>query len=204
MKVLVLLHPSYILRGQWALEPAQVLYLKRLRRWLAGEPLPSIKPTELPPGAIINPTLEQVAEYVYHPTIAEGVAVDIECAGNVLVAIGMCRVADEVPICVPFRRQGGDPWWPSDMAEAILFHIDYVLGSTKIPKMFQNGAAFDIPMLESWGFTVNNYTFDTMIAAHTAFPEMPKGLQFLGILYGGMPLWKNMVKTAKDETEDGK
>ena len=52
------------------------------------------------------------------------------------------------------------------------------------------------------GFTVQNYAFDTMLAQHIAYPELPKGLEFVANLYAGLGGWKKMVKT--DSEGEGK
>jgi hypothetical protein len=62
------------------------------------------------------------------------------------------------------------------------------------PKVFHNGQAFDIPYLEDLGFEVNGYAGDTLLMAHLALPELPKGLQFLATLYCRLPMWKRLVE----------
>ena len=62
-------------------------------------------------------------------------------------------------------------------------------------KIFQNGV-FDIHFLAvQCGIHVQPPIDDTMIAHHLMYPEMLKGLGFLGSMYcGAQEYWKDMVK----------
>ena len=91
------------------------------------------------------------------------------------------------------------PQW-SVAEEAYLWkRLSTILSSPKIHKIFQNGI-FDVHFLMTrCGIHVKPITpemfEDTMIAHSIMFPEMLKGLGFLGSLYcGSQQYWKNMVK----------
>ena len=200
-----ILHPSYIMRGQWALEPAQVAYLKRALKIAKGWDPPLEDVTACPPGCVLQPTLGDLDDW---RTGLEGcadrrVAADLECAGPVLLGVGLMRFEDEVGIYVPFRHHLADTYWRTykDCGKAAVW-LDGVLSDPTIPKVFQNGQAFDVPYLQDIGFEVQGYEDDTMIMQHVAYPEMPKGLEYLGILYAGLPAWKWLAKVA--DQGDGK
>lgn len=74
--------------------------------------------------------------------------------------------------------------------------VQRVLGNPASKKIVQNGAAFDIPfMLMNIGIVVRGLIEDTMIAHHVMFPDLPKGLGFLGSIYcGSQEYWKDAVK----------
>lgn len=57
-------------------------------------------------------------------------------------------------------------------------------------KIFHNGGAFDIPMLELNGFKVENYWWDTMVVQHVMWPELPKALDYLVSVYTRQPYYK--------------
>lgn len=201
--VVPILHPAYILRGLFGLEPAQVLYLKRVRKILDGwePPQPSVE--EGPPGALTHPTLEQMFQWKgeLERLPDRTLAVDIENAGDFLLCVGFCRVADEQSLCVPLRKQGGEPWWEWEDLREVVGWLCAILEDPSIPKVFHNGQAHDVPVLERLGFEVRGYAGDTLIMQHVAYPEMPKRLEFIGILYSGMPAWKWLSRGADEEGE---
>jgi len=63
-----------------------------------------------------------------------------------------------------------------------------------IPKVAQNGL-FDGWFLASFSdIFVENYIHDTMVAQHCAYPELPKGLDFLASIYTREPYYKDEGK----------
>jgi DNA polymerase I-like protein with 3'-5' exonuclease and polymerase domains len=70
-----------------------------------------------------------------------------------------------------------------------------VLGNPNSVKVVQNGA-FDINfLLTRCGIEVRGPIEDTMIAHHIQYPELQKGLGFLGSIYcGSQAYWKDMIK----------
>lgn len=80
--------------------------------------------------------------------------------------------------------------------------IQKVLGNPNSIKIVQNGM-FDIPfLLTRNGIEVRGPIHDTMVAHSIMYPELPKGLGFLGSVYcGAQEYWKEMVKFSniKDE-----
>ena len=103
-------------------------------------------------------------------------------------------MADEVALCCPFLGQGGVQYWkPQELPVAVAW-CDDILGDPDIPLCFQNGQAFDVPILTRMGFRVSGYTFDTMLAQRYAYPELPADLQFIANLYGDLIPWKWLLK----------
>jgi len=193
MYVVPILHPAYILRGMWALDPVQPEYLALALALARGELTPPLV-ERAPPHAIIEPTLEDLAQWKAGPA---GVAVDIETAGPHLVCIGFARADDEAYICIRFRKQGAKKAY-EDLMPYIEFAYD-LLADPNVPKIFHNGQEFDVPQLVDAGFVVNNFNFDTLIAHHILWAEMPKRLEFLASAYCGVPGWKYLV----NEDEQG-
>ena len=81
--------------------------------------------------------------------------------------------------------------------------IQGVLGNPNSTKVIQN-SMFDVPfLLTRNGITVRGSIHDTMIAHSIMFPELQKGLGFLGSIYcGSQEYWKDTVKfkNIKDES----
>lgn len=64
---------------------------------------------------------------------------------------------------------------------------------SKLPKVNQN-IKYDWSVLENYGFDINNIIGDTMLMAHTIYPELPKGLDFLNSIYTDLPYYKDEGK----------
>ncbi len=92
-----------------------------------------------------------------------------------------------------------EPQWTVQEEAVIWKWFAKILGDEEIYKVFQNGI-FDVHFLMTrCGVHVRPITpemfEDTMIAHSIMFPEMLKGLAFLGSLYcGSQQYWKNMVR----------
>jgi hypothetical protein len=197
------LHPAYLLRGQWKHEPAQIHYLRLVRRLLEGEEFEAFDPDQpLPAKANLYPSVEEIEGWLSNPYNDDGVAIDIENAGPHLICVGIYRLYDESYICVRFRRQGGSPWWYGKDLERVVQAFAEFLADPEVPKCYHNGQAHDIPYLEYLGFKPAGYAFDTMIASHCAYSEMPKGLEYLSVLLVGAQPWKHLTK--EEDLEEGK
>lgn len=72
--------------------------------------------------------------------------------------------------------------------------IQQVLGNPDSVKVVQNGM-FDIPfLLNNCSIEVRGPIHDTMVAHSILYPDLPKGLGFLGSIYcGSQEFWKDMV-----------
>lgn len=93
--------------------------------------------------------------------------------------------------------------WTLDEELLIWRGVQAVLGNRASKKVIQNGM-FDIPfLLTRNGLVVRGEIHDTMIAHSIMYPELPKGLGFLGSIYcGSQEYWKDTVKfkNIKDES----
>ncbi len=61
------------------------------------------------------------------------------------------------------------------------------------PLLFQNGM-YDLQYLYKMGFRPRACLEDTMLLHHSLFPELQKGLGFLGSVYSNEAAWKLMRK----------
>ena len=142
----------------------------------------------------IEPTLGDMrAWWGQHGAKAERLAVDIETTGSRLIScIGFAADGTRA-ICVPFIdwRRPGASWWPSTAEEIEAWEIVRQWLDSPIPKVFHNGA-YDVSWL--WGLynlPIRAWRDDTMLAHHVLYPELPKGLEFVGASYCSPPLpWK--------------
>lgn len=204
---LPIIHPAAILRGQFHEEPAQVTYLRRARelfenRW---EP-PNVQ--ENPPDSLWIPTLETLATFDSQIRVGawDCLSVDIENAGNYIILLGLTLMnlqagAVGLSLSLPFRCRYGERYWQnrSDHDRATEYLGDW-LANPHLAKLFQNGLAHDIPLLEETGFVVAGEVWDTMTTSHYAYPEMRKGLSYNAALYLGVGNWKVLLDE-EDESE---
>lgn len=197
-----ILHPAGIMRGAWAEEPFQIITLERARRVAERGSWTIDDPTLPPPGALLDPTLDQVRSW-FAAAGPDGVTVDIETAGRHIVCVGLCRVRDLVPIVIHFLGVDGKLYWPEESWAEVRSLLGACLADPTIPLIFHNGQAFDVPILEGQGFKVGGYLWDTLLMQHIAYPEMAKGLEHCARLYCGVNGWKHILGST-DETGEWK
>lgn len=116
-------------------------------------------------------------------------ACDIEVENFEVSAISFA-ITPETSVSFPM----GKSYWTEDEEVQMWYWINKLL-NTGADKYFQNGI-FDVAFLATQcGIHVAQPIHDTMIAHHIMYPEMLKGLGFLGSLYcGSQEYWKDMVK----------
>lgn len=122
-------------------------------------------------------------------------AVDIEVTNFEVSCISLANRAN-VAVVIPigktvFKPQG----WTLEEEFLIWRALQRLLGNDDIPKVLQNGI-FDIQfLLANIGLEVRGEILDTMIGHSCLWPDLPKGLGFLGSIYcGAQEYWKDMVK----------
>lgn len=192
-----LVHPAAIVRGLWEYDHVQVHNLERAREFV--EHGHHTQPAY--PEPILFPTLDELRTFLVGP-VDDGVAIDIETAGAYIICVGLTRLADLAHVACRFLTRGGTLYWNpwTDFYTATELLYDFL--ASPVPKWFHNGQAFDVPHLESLGFTVAEPILDTMLAHKTALAGLPAGLQFCATYHLGMPVWKDMVN--EDEEVQGK
>lgn len=198
-----IVHPASIMRKRWALEPAQISYLKRL----AADPAPTlVDVSQPPPNTVENPTLDELREFCeLLGADRPAVVFDVENAGPHLVCCGMLALdaagnPDE-GVCFRFRHAGGAPWWPWEQHLEVVRLLDDILRDEHLTKIGHFILQHDIPLLEFNGFEVRGPVLDTSVLCHSTHSELPKGLQFLATLFCGAPHWKS-IKDDKDGGDD--
>jgi DNA polymerase I-like protein with 3'-5' exonuclease and polymerase domains len=109
-------------------------------------------------------------------------------------------------LCIPLWIPQGNPndkenWgikrmWVGSQQEQVLELVAQILESN-IPKVAQN-SQYDITTLDYYyGIKVQNLVWDTMVAAHALFCDLPKDLGTLISLYTNIPYHKYMIHSAK-------
>ena len=195
-KVLPTFHPAAVLYS-WANRPIMVMDLMKAKR---ESEFPEIRRPAR--QVLISPTLEEMREWI-NQTLAQApksLSVDIETAAGQITCIGFGRSRTNAMV-VPFWNPNfpAGSYWPSLAAECEAWRLVELLLQSKIPKLFQNGM-YDLQYITKMGLKVSACLEDSMLLHHSLFPEMKKGLGFLGSVYTNEPAWK-LMRAGKADTE---
>lgn len=198
VKVLPTYHPAGVLRN-WSWRTIVVADLMKAKREML---FPEVRRPER--RIYVNPSLEGIKTWINEMTLAPPrfLAVDIETGAGQIRCIGFARSRSEA-LVVPFvdLTQSHGSYWGSLGEEIEAWQMVRQLLESSIPKIFQNGL-FDLQYLAKMGFRVKNCLHDTMLLHHSLYPELPKGLGFLGSIYSNEPAWKLMRKQQESFKKD--
>lgn len=193
LKVLPTFHPAFVLRN-WAQRPI-----------VAADMLKAAREAKFPeiirPERIVHysPTLEELEDYVNqdHPILS----VDIETARGQITSIGFAS-STTFAMVVPFVvnvHSAPHSYWPTTYDETTAWRLVKILLETPMPKLFQNGL-FDLQYILPMGIRPWNCLHDTMLLHHSLYPEMRKGLGFLGSIYTNESSWKLLGRGEKSDS----
>ena len=184
-KVLPTYHPSGVLRN-WAWRPIAIADLIKAKR---ESEFPEIKRPSR--RILVNPTIAECYEWIEQHMRSE-TACDIETRFGMIEMIGFSAGPNDAMV-IPFwdKNKGGN-YWPSPQIESDARKVvKSILENPAITKIFQNGL-FDLQYLLKEGYRPRGCREDTMLYHHALYPEMQKGLGFLGSIYTSEPAWKTM------------
>lgn len=192
-KVIPTFHPSHILRS-WDVRPIVLQDLTKAKREME---FPEIRRPSR--QVLIDPTLEEIADYVKQPHTI--LSVDIETTRKQLASIGFASTKS-YSIVIPFITDTVPPrsHWATSAEECEALRLVKVLLEKPIPKLFQNGL-YDLQYILPLGIRPWNCHHDTMLFHHSLFPELRKGLGFLGSIYTDEGSWKLLGKRKHDSTK---
>ena len=189
-KVLPTYHPAGVLR-QWSWRPIVVADL--MKAWRQAGFAEVRRPQRL---VTINPSLAELEAYVAtleaHPP--PRLSVDIETGQNQIKCIGFAANRAQAFV-VPFvdLEHSSGSYWGSPSEERKAWACVARLLALPSAKVFQNGV-YDLQYITQLGMLPRACTEDTMLLHHSLYPELPKGLGFLGSIYTEEPAWKLMRK----------
>lgn len=184
-KVLPTYHPAAVLRN-WAWRPIALADLIKAKRESAYAEIK--RPQRF---ILVNPTIAECIEWIKRHVRSE-TACDIETKYGMIEMIGFSASAEHAMV-VPFwdRSKGGN-FWPSVADERSARNVvRSILENPFVTKIFQNGL-YDLQYLMKEGYRPRSCLEDTMLYHHALYPEMQKGLGFLGSIYTSEPAWKTM------------
>lgn len=194
LKVLPTFHPAMILR-QWNWRPIVVADLMKASREAKfpeiRRPIRRVK---------ISPSLDEISGF-YHQLASKPpayLAVDTETEIGQIKCIGFARSREEA-IVVPFFDKEKGNHWATDWEEIRAWQFVEKILHLPIHKIWQNGL-YDLQYLLRHGIRPRCNIEDTMLLHHALFPELQKGLGFLGSIYTNEASWK-LMRTRKMDTE---
>jgi uracil-DNA glycosylase len=184
LKVLPTYHPQAVVK-QWNLRPivltdlekacreAEFSEIKRIERWVT-----------------VEPDLDEIE--LWSNLSADFYAVDIETFSGQISMIGFARSFNDA-IVIPFIDERKPEWsyWDSKEDEVRAWRLVEKICNSPVPKVFQNGI-YDLSYMLRAGLRPSMCNNDTMLLHHALFPEMLKGLGFLGSIYSDEQAWKQM------------
>lgn len=188
-------HPSYLVKGN----DAAIMWPfvdYDIGKAIRESQTPSYTPvTE---NFNVNPSIEDLRTFLEIARADGSCSIDIETSAGswwntAILCIGM--YSHDRAISFPLLgHRGAHIWNTTDLVEIIELLGDF-LADGNVRKILQNGN-YDIQVLESYGFTVANFWFDTMIAHHVVVSEkgVPHDLGFIASTYTDVPFYKDDVK----------
>lgn len=184
IKAIPTVHPAAVLRDR-TLYPTFDQDIARVHRDSAFPDL------QLPERRFILAPKHDELEYWTNELLhADKLAVDIENvkASSRLLCVGFAP-SPELGVCIAYNENDATV---RDALERLL--------SSSIPKIFHFGT-HDTELLRLNGYTVNNYAWDTMIAQHVMWPELPRSLAYITSINTREPYYKDMVKEEDSDTK---
>lgn len=191
-KVLPTYHPAFVLRS-WESRPIVSIDFKKAAREYQTKAL------SYPNRRIItSPDLDDIREWMHGLDSATILSVDIETKRGQITLVGFAaskNLALVVPFWDEFARRS---YWPTLEAERAAWLLVRTILAHPVPKLFQNGM-YDMQYFFRNGIRVRNALHDTMLLHHALYPEMEKGLGFLGSIYTNEQSWKLLRPRGKEE-----
>jgi DNA polymerase I-like protein with 3'-5' exonuclease and polymerase domains/uracil-DNA glycosylase len=192
-KVIPAYHPAAIFR-QWSWRNILVHDLKRAKRGAESREIPkrdklyTVRPSfDQAVGVLVN--LLQCLEA--RPT---RLAIDIETRAGHIACIGI-GWSKSAAMCIPLMCvERADGYWTADEEVKIMSLLRAVLTHPNCIGIGQN-FLYDAQYFHRWLKYVPRIHRDTMIAQHSIFSTLPKGLDFLASMYAeNYVYWKDDSK----------
>lgn len=192
--------PVAVMR-QWDLRVIVVQDLIKCHRFVTeGFSLPQRR-------LLLDPTIDEVQawvdQHIWWPwkagRLTRPLTLDIETKAETITMIGFAPTKFDA-ICIPFfdpRKKPSQNYWATEAEELVAYNIVKKLCESDIPKLGQNGL-YDIQYCFRYGWRIRRYVEDTMLLHHSRYPELEKGLGFMGSVYTDEAPWKLERNRNKD------
>ena len=195
-KVIATYHPAAILRD-WPKRPIVVADLLKAAREME---FPEIRRVQR--EITCAETLDEIDYWIEHYALrATHLAVDIETYRGQIDMIGFASDPEHALNIKFFNTGTHENTWGSVLEEVEARKRVLQLLTLPAKKIFQNGL-YDLQYLLREGFTIKNVAEDTMLLHHAMYPELPKGLGFLGSIYTNETAWKLLNRTKSEKKDE--
>lgn len=183
VKVIPTYHPAAILR-QWSWRATAVGDLKRVRRESES---PEFRAPQY--RFTVRPTFQEAVERLADlRRRADGgslkLSVDLETRAGHIACIGLAWSKSDA-LCIPLMKVsgGGDSsYWDLEDETALVYNIYRLLTHPNVLTIGQN-FLYDAQYIHRHWHFLPRAVRDTMIAHHSCFSNLPKGLDFLSSMY---------------------
>jgi len=145
----------------------------------------------------IKPTFSEVMDFYTLVSTKEFVGFDIEATPEFITCFSLAIQTDGVikSMSIPVMNNQGN-YWSLEEEVKIWDGLALILGSNKTEIICQNGMFDTMFILRTMGIKTDNFYFDTMLAQHICYTELPKGLDYLTSTYTYFPYYKDEGKQA--------
>ena len=143
----------------------------------------------------IQSSLEEILQFYALVNTKEYVAFDIEATPEFITCFSLAVYNNNkiISMSIPLMNNQGN-YWNAEEEVKIWSGLAEVLGNPNLGKICQNGM-FDIMFtFRTMGIKTDNFYFDTMLAQHICYTELPKGLDYLTSTYTYYPYYKDEGK----------
>ena len=193
VKVLPIVHPSYIAQGNPEYWSITVHDLKK-----AKQEATTRLSTEVPERFIIGPSLQTVRNTIRFLLAHKlPISLDLETLGLDLYSVNIMCIgigwSESDAICIPILQRGGYNYWTED-EEAQAWSLICELLDSELTKITQNGFPFDLPILKYLGCKISGRCEDTLTQHHVVATELPHSLEFLASVYTRQRVFKGEAK----------
>ena len=143
----------------------------------------------------IQPSFEDILQFYALVKTKEYVAFDIECTPEFITCFSLAVYHESkiISMSIPILNNQGN-YWSVEEEVKVWLGVAEILASSKTKIICQNGM-FDIMfILRTMNIKTDNFFFDTMLAQHRVYTELPKGLDYLTSAYTYYPYYKDEGK----------
>ena len=193
-------HPDYTGIGKNKDPKAFYTLVSDLKRMLNVEANPEILFSNI--NIKIAPRFDEVIKFYKLIETKSICAFDIEAPPDFITCFSLAIQHENriQSMCIPLMDNHGNYWSPQQELE-IWQGLARILNSPYIRKLMQNGM-FDITyLLRKMKIFTDNFYFDTMLAQHLCYTDLPKSLAYLTSIYTYEPYYKDQGKKVHFELQ---
>lgn len=207
-KMCATFHPAHVLR----MYKSRITVEADLRRVCEESTSPKL---ELPRHTFeLNPSFARVMEFLAQKPAR--FSFDIETSGPYVRCLGISTRPDHA-ICIPFMSNQFTPptsslisfnptpvqrnsHWSEEQEYQILRSLETWFCDSSVLKIAQNFPFDALVLARDFGFDCSSgFHLDTMVAAHTCYSELPKGLDYLCSIYTRVPYYSDFDNSSDQQ-----